>query len=266
MLKKRLIPCLLLKNGLLVRSEKFSIHQILGNPIHEVERFNHWSVDELVYLDITPDGDAGYDLRRDDMRVKDVADPLDILEDVSKTCFMPLTWGGRIRSIADMRERFRRGADKITLNTAAVENPDLLVEGSRAFGAQAMVVSMDVKRLADGRCEVLTRGGKKSTGLTPTDWAREVERLGAGEIFLNSIDRDGCARGYDLELIKSVVAATSVPVIACGGVGRYEDFVAGIRAGASAVSAANIFHFKELSDRGAKRVMRAGGVDVRSPQ
>lgn len=261
MLKKRLIPCLLLKNGLLIRSESFSIHQILGNPIHEVERFNEWNVDELVYLDITRD--EQYDLRRDDMKVKSLRDPLEILAHVSRTCFMPLTFGGRIRTVDDMRVRLNGGADKITLNTAAVETPDLITEGARNFGSQAIVVSIDVLRHESGRTEVFTHGGTKATGRDPVEWAREVERLGAGEIFLNSIDRDGTGRGYDLDLVSAVAHATSIPVIACGGVGRYEDFTAGIRAGASAVSAANIFHFKELSDRNAKRTMRAGGVDVR---
>jgi cyclase len=261
MLKKRLIPCLLLKSGLLIRSESFSIHQIIGNPIHEVERFNDWSVDELIYLDITRD--EQYDLRRDDMKVKSLGDPLEILAQVSHTCFMPLTFGGRIRTVEDMRSRLRGGADKITLNTAAVESPELVTEGARQFGSQAIVVSIDVLRHDSGRSEVHTHGGRKPTGLDPVAWAREVERIGAGEIFLNSIDRDGTGRGYDLDLIASVARATSIPVIACGGVGRYEDFVAGIRAGAAAVSAANIFHFKELSDRNAKRTMRKGGIDVR---
>lgn len=261
MLKKRLIPCLLLQNGLLVRSETFSIHQILGNPIHEVERFNQWSVDELVYLDITRDDT--YDLRRDDMKVKTLADPLQILDAVAKTCFMPLTFGGRIRTIEDMRVRFARGADKITLNTAAVDTPDLLTEGARTFGNQAMVVSIDVRRHADGTCEVFVDGGRRGAGYDPVWWAKQVEALGAGEIFLTSIDRDGTARGYDLDLVRSVAHATSIPIIACGGVGRYEDFAKAIAAGASAVSAANIFHFKELSDRNAKRTMRAAGIDVR---
>jgi cyclase len=261
MLKKRLIPCLLLKNGLLVRSESFTTHQILGNPIHEVERFNHWSVDELIYIDISQD--EHYDLRRDDMKVKSHGDPLQILDAVSRTCFMPLTFGGRIRTVEDIRVRIGRGADKVTINTAAIETPEVVREGARQFGSQAIVVSIDVRRYDDGRCEVFTHGGRTATGKTPTEWAREVEQLGAGEIFLNSIDRDGTARGYDLPLISEVAAATKIPVIACGGVGRYEDFAAGIEAGASAVSAANIFHFKELSDRQAKKVMKRAGVDVR---
>ena len=261
MLKVRLIPVLLLQNGLLVRSELFKIHQVIGNPIHEVQRFNEWNVDELVYLDITQG--AVYDLRREDHKVKGLTDPLEILDEVSKTCFMPLTWGGRIRSVDDMRQRFRRGADKITLNTSAVQSPELITEGAKLFGSQAMVVSIDVLRHPDGRPEVFIEGGRTATGLRPEALARKVEELGAGEILLQSIDRDGTGRGYDLELIQAVAAATRIPVIACSGVGRYEDYANAVRAGASAVAAANIWHFKELSDRGGKRALAKAGVAVR---
>jgi cyclase len=261
MLKKRLIPVLLLQNGLLVRSESFSIHQVIGNPIHEVQRFNEWSVDELIYVDISRD-DA-YDLRREDAKIRGLGDPLGILEAVSRTCFMPLTWGGRIRSVEDMRARISRGADKITLNTAAVRTPDLITAGAKVFGSQAIVLSIDSKRHPDGSREVFVDGGRTGTGLRPDDWAAEAERLGAGEILLQSIDRDGTGEGYDLELIESVASRTGIPVIACSGVGRYEDYAAGIRAGASAVAAANIWHFKELSDRGGKRALARAGIDIR---
>jgi cyclase len=261
MLKNRLIPCLLLKNGLLVRSELFKVHQIIGNPIHEVERFSQWSVDELIYLDISES--ESYDLRRDDTKVKRADNQLQILEDISRSCFMPLTFGGRIRNLNDIRERIQRGADKVAINTAAVECPTLITEGAKGFGSQCIVVSIDVLHHPDGRYEVFTRGGKKATGLEPMEWARRVEGLGAGEIFLNSIDRDGSGQGYDLNLIRRVASATRIPVIACGGVGQYQDFAKGIQAGASAVSAANIFHFKELSDRNAKRAMQRAGVAVR---
>ena len=176
MLRHRLIPVLLLKNGLLVRSELFNLHQIIGNPLYEVQRFNDWNVDELIYLDITREGE--YDIRRDDHKTKEMGGPLDILESVSKTCFMPLTWGGRIRTLDDMRIRFARGADKITLNTAAVENPGLVTEGARAFGNQAMVVSMDVKKTGNSY-EVFTTAVRKrpvsnrSLGRAkPNAWAR----------------------------------------------------------------------------------------------
>jgi cyclase len=261
MLKNRLIPVLLLQNGLLVRSELFKIHQVIGNPIHEAQRFNQWAVDELVYLDISRDDN--YDLRREDHKIKNLSEPLLILDEVSKTCFMPLTWGGRIRSVEDMRQRISRGADKITLNTAAFRTPELITEGAKVFGSQAIVVSIDVLRHADDRLEVFIDGGREATNVSPEDWAREAERCGAGEILLQSIDRDGTGRGYDLDLIRRVAAATSIPVIACSGVGRYEQYADGIHAGASAVAAANIWHFKELSDRSGKRALAKAGINVR---
>jgi len=260
-LKHRLIPVLLLQNGLLVRSELFRIHQIIGNPIHEVQRFNEWNVDELIYLDITRDDT--YDLRRADHRIQGLGDPLDIIEAVSRTCFMPLTWGGRIRSVDDMRERFRRGADKITINTGAVADPGLITAGAHTFGSQAIVVAIDVLRHVDGRAEVFVDGGTTATGLDTAEWARMAEEHGAGEIFLQSIDRDGTGRGYDRELIAAVADAVTVPVIACGGVGAFEHYAAGIAAGASAVAAANIWHFKEMSDRAGKRALARAGVPVR---
>lgn len=261
MLRHRLIPVLLLKNGLLVRSELFRIHQIIGNPLYEVQRFNEWNVDELIYLDITRDGD--YDLRRDDHKTKGLADPLEILEAVSRTCFMPLTWGGRIRSVEDMRARFARGADKITLNTAVVENPQLITDGAQAFGSQAIVASLDALRRTEGGWEVYLHGGATPTGRDPVELAREAEARGAGEILLQSIDRDGVGNGYDLDLIRAVCHAVRIPVIACSGVGRFEDYATAIKAGASAAAAANIWHFKELTDRQGKRAMARAGVPVR---
>lgn len=261
MLKTRLIPVLLLKGGLLVRSELFKIHQIIGNPLQEVKRFNEWNVDELIYLDITRDDT--YDTRRDDHKVKSMSDPLSIIEEVSKTCFMPLTWGGRIRSVEDMRARISRGADKVCINTGAVRQPELITAGAKVFGSQAIVVSIDVFRHDDGRHEVFIDGGRESTGLDPVAWAKDAASRGAGEIFLNSIDRDGTGRGYDLDLVSAVCESTEIPVIACGGVGRYEDYAKGVKAGASAVAAANIWHFKELSDRNGKRAMARAGVEVR---
>jgi cyclase len=261
MLKKRLIPVLLLKNGLLVRSQSFNVHQIIGNPIHEVKRFNEWNVDELVYLDISRDGD--YDLGRDDQKIKGLNDPLAILDEVSKTCFMPLTWGGRIRTIDDMRERISRGADKVAINSAAFHTPQLIEQGARQFGSQAIVISLDAIRSPDGTWEVKVDGGRTSTQKSPGDWARECEARGAGEILLQSIDRDGTGKGYDVELIRAVAGAVKIPVIACSGVGRYEHYRDGIAAGASAVAAANIWHFKELSDRGGKQALAKAGVDVR---
>jgi len=261
MLKKRLIPILLLKNGLLVRSESFKIHQIIGNPIYEAKRFNEWNVDELIYLDISKTHE--YDLRRDDHKIKGLRDPLTILDDVSKTCFMPLTWGGKIRTMNQMQQIISRGADKITINTVAVENSQLITQAANILGSQAIVVSIDVFRHTNGEMEVFINGGSQPTGLKPEKWAKEVEERGAGEILLNSINRDGTGVGYDLELIDMVSSDTKIPVIACGGVGRYEHYAEGIKAGASAVAAANIWHFKELSDRGGKRALAKAGIEVR---
>jgi len=263
--KVRLIPVLLLQNGLLVRSESFSIHQIIGNPINEVRRFNEWNVDELIYLDITRDG--GYSMRRDDHRYSQLDDPLDILSEVSRTCFMPLTWGGQIRTVDDMRERFARGADKITINSEAVRDPMLIRRGAGRFGNQAVVVSIDVKR-SDGVCpegqrEVWIDGGTTPTGLEPHAWAATAQAHGAGEILLQNITDDGRGQGYDLDCIRRVSESVDIPVIACSGVGRFEHYPEGVRAGAAAVAAANIWHFKELTDRQGKRALAEAGVEVR---
>jgi cyclase len=260
-LKVRLIPCLLLKNGLLVRSEEFSLHQVVGNPIHQVERFNAWAIDELIYLDITREG--SHDVRRDDHKIKSKADLADIIEEVSRTCFVPLTFGGNIRTIEDIRMRMTHGADKVTINTQAAATPEFITEAARTFGSQAIIVSIDVRSQGSDGWEVFTRWGKDATGLNAVEWAREAERRGAGEIFLNSIDRDGMAEGYDLPLIEAVSKAVTIPVIACGGVGRFPHLVEGVHAGASAVSAANIFHFTEHSTQRAKKVLAEAGVDVR---
>lgn len=261
MLKIRLIPILLLKNGQLVRSEDFSLHQIIGDPVHEVRRFNEWNVDELIYIDIT---EGEYDFkRRTDHKTKGLEDPLEILDEVSKTCFVPLTWGGRIRSFEDAVQRFRRGADKITLNSVLFETPEMVGKIARRYGSQAVVASIDVFRYEDGRYEVFTKGRKTATGIDPETWAREVERMGAGEILLQSINRDGKGTGYDLGLISLVTQAVEIPVIGCSGVGMYEHYAKGVEAGASAVAAANIWHFKELSDRNAKRALQRAGVNVR---
>lgn len=260
-LKKRLIPVLLLQNGVLVRSELFRIHQIIGNPLHEVDRFTEWNVDELVYLDISRDD--RYDLGREDQKVVGLADALGILDAVAERCFMPLTWGGRIRTLADIRERIARGADKVTLNTALIMSPELVTEGARVFGSQAIVASIDALRHPDGTLEAFVDGGRTATSMTPQALAAQAQELGAGEILLQSIDRDGTATGYDTDLIARVVEATTIPVVACSGVGRFEDYAAGIEAGASAVAAANIWHFKELADRAGKHALAEAGVDVR---
>jgi imidazole glycerol-phosphate synthase subunit HisF len=261
-LKTRLIPVLLLKDGLLIRSQSFSIHQFIGDPVHEVVRYNEWSVDELIYLDISR-GDS-YELGRHDTKVKRAQGVLDLLPQIASSCFVPLTFGGRIRTVDDIRTRLALGADKITINTAAVDTPDLITRGAEMFGNQCMVVCIDARRRPDGTYEVFVDGGRRATGLDVVEWARRVEALGAGEILLQSIDRDGLASGYDHELLAPVVQAVSIPVIALGGAGEYNHFgEVAAATGVSAVAAANIFHFKEMSDRFIKREMKRMGVPIR---
>jgi imidazoleglycerol phosphate synthase cyclase subunit len=262
--RPRLVPVLLLKHGLLVRSQLFKVHQVIGNPISTIMRLSNWNVDELVLLDIST-GDDFHDLRRDDLQIQyEGTTAADVLRQVSKVCSIPFTLGGRIRTIEDIRTRLRAGAEKVTLNTQAVATPEILAEAAGLFGSQAIAASIDARRTPNGGYEVYTGGGKTPTGLEVVAWAREVERLGAGEILLNSIDRDGSGQGYDIELIRAVTAAVSIPVIACGGVGQYEHFATAItEGGASAAAAANIFHFFELSYPFAKKAMIESGVPVR---
>lgn len=264
--RPRLIPCLLLKHGLIVRSQVFQIHQVIGNPMSTVQRFSNWNVDELILLDIS--ADDVHDLRRDDLQQHYAGSTaLDVLKAVSQVCFMPLAFGGRIRTLEDMRLRLSLGADKCVINTKAVEDPGFIREAARHFGSQCVVISIDARCSPDGKYQVYTQGGKHATGLEPADWARQVEALGAGEIFLNSIDRDGTAQGYDLDLIRQVTSVTTIPVIACGGVGRYEHFPTALQeAGASAASAANIFHFFELSYPFAKKACLEAGIPMRPVQ
>ncbi len=259
----RLIPVLLLKHGVIVRSQLFKVHQVIGNPMSTVQRLSNWNVDELILLDISKND--FHDLRRDDLQQRyQGSSALDVLREVAKVCFMPLGFGGRVRTLEDISCRLEAGADKIVINTAAVKNPGFVTEASRRFGAQCVVVSIDAKLRSDDRYEVYAEDGTWPTGRDPADWARELERLGAGEILLNSIDRDGSAAGYDLELIGRVTSAVTIPVIACGGVGKYTDFAPGVlKGGASAVAAANIFHFFELSYPFAKQTCIDVGVPMR---
>lgn len=261
MLKRRLIPVLFLKNGLIVRSDKFSYHQNLGNPLTEAKRYSSWDVDELIYIDISQE--KSYDLRRDDLRVKMERNQLlDILESISRVCFMPLTFGGGIRTLDDVRQRIQRGADKITVNSIAIEKPDFIRECSATFGSQCTVVSIDYKTVG-GRRKVF-KGGRIETDLDPIEWAKEVERLGAGEILLNSIDRDGAAEGYDIEFIKNVSDSVNIPVIACSGAGSFYDFIdLAKKTDVSAIAAGNIFHFTELAYPRAKEALLNSGINVR---
>lgn len=261
MKKNRLIPVLLLKNGFLVQSKSFSRYQNLGNPLTAVKRLSNWAADELIYLDITRD--SIYDTRRDDLGHPNRSNIIDIIRDVSKECSMPITVGGKIRSLDDIRERLFNGADKITINTKALEDPGFITEASRAFGTQCIVVSMDVKKVED-KYVVMSDGGRQSTGIDPVMWAHKIEDCGAGEIFLNSVDRDGQRNGYDIDLINMVSTTVKIPVIACGGVGEWSHLVEGLKqTSADAVAAANVFHYFDQSVYLAKKYMYEQGCNVR---
>lgn len=273
MLKPRLIPVLLLKNGILVRSRTFSLHQHTGDPLGQVERYTAWKADELIYLDINR-GDT-HDFRQTmsvigttssnrNMPATMTNDVISVIRYVSEKCMIPLTVGGKIRSIEDIRIRLKNGADKVSINTVALDDPSFIEKASKAFGNQCIVVCIDVKKEEDGSYQVYRGFGKEPTGRDPVGWAREIEKLGAGEILLQSIDRDGTGEGYDIPLIRSVSDAVSIPVIALGGVGKFSHLTEGLKEGhASAVAAANIFHFSEQSVIKAKKEMQAAGIDVR---
>lgn len=251
MLKKRLIACLLIRDGLIVQSIGFNRYLPIGRPRFPIEFVVKWDVDEIVLLDMsaTP---------------QNRAPDTEVLELLSRSCFVPLTVGGGIKSVDDVRQIIRAGADKAAVNAHAVARPQLISEIADVFGSQCVVVSMDCRLEKDGRYQVYTHSGSRPTGFTPEAWAKKVESLGAGEIFLNSIDRDGSKQGYELELIRRVSDSVSVPVIACGGVGNYTHFAPGIIEGrASAVAAANIFHYIEHSTIVAKAHLLQTGVDVR---
>lgn len=263
MLKNRLIPVVLLKNGVVVQSKKFRRYQSLGNPVTIVERVGDWGSDELIYLDISRESD--YDLGRSDSNYENHGTVLGILEDVARHCIVPLTFGGGIRTVDDVRARISRGADKVTLNRKALEAPKLIDDCAREFGSQAVVVSIDAKTVDGGGWEVFTDGNRTATGKSPEVWAREAQERGAGEILINSIDRDGAGQGYDLDLIAAVSDAVSVPVIALGGAREWEHFGAGLDAGADAVAAANIFSYMENSVYKAKKHLFDTGYNVRTP-
>jgi imidazole glycerol-phosphate synthase subunit HisF len=261
MKKNRLIPVLLLRNGWLVQSKGFKKYQNLGNPVFSVRRLSEWASDELIYLDISRDD--RYDMRREDIGHPNRQTFMEIIADVASQTFMPITVGGRIRTLRDIEERLARGADKIAINTIAAQNTSFIQQSARQFGSQCIVISMDVK-LVDGHYIVMTDGGTRNTGLNPMEWARRVEQEGAGEILLNSIDRDGMKSGYDIELLSQVADAVHVPVIACGGVGEWEHFGEALaKTRVDAVAAANIFHYVDQSVYLAKKYLFENGFNVR---
>jgi imidazole glycerol-phosphate synthase subunit HisF len=232
MIRPRAIPCLLLQNQGLVKTVRFKDPKYLGDPINIVKIFNDKQVDELIFLDITA-------------TVENKKPPFKLIERVATECFMPFGYGGGIRSLDDMRILFNIGVEKIAVNSYAVENPSFIHAAADLFGVQAMVVSMDVKKNWRGKYELYTHGGRQATGLDPVRFAIEMEKQGAGELLVNSIDRDGTMQGYELELIRQVSAAVGIPVIACGGARNVQDLAAAIKqGGASAVAAGSMFVFK----------------------
>lgn len=254
---------LLLKNGFLVQSKLFQRHQNLGNPVIAVKRLSEWAADELIYLDISRDD--VYDLKRDDLGTPNRSSVMDIIADVSKVAHMPIAVGGKIRTIEDIRMRLSNGADKVCINTKPLESPEFITEAAQEFGSQCVVVSMDVKKTEDGY-RVFSKGGQIPTELDPVTWARRVEGLGAGEILVNAIDRDGARTGYDLDLISSIADSVKIPVIALGGVGEWEHFGEALaKTNVDAVAAANIWHYIDQSVYLAKKYLYDKGYNVRPP-
>jgi imidazole glycerol-phosphate synthase subunit HisF len=251
MLAKRIIPCLDVTEGRVVKGTKFVQLRDAGDPVECAKEYNRQGADELVFLDIT----ASSDHRRT---------MIDVVERTAEQCFMPLTVGGGIRSLTDVRDMLLAGADKVSMNTAAIQRPALITEAAEAFGVQCIVVAIDAKKEPAGGWRVYTHGGRKPTELDAIEWASAAARLGAGEILLTSMDADGTKDGYDLRLTAAVSTAVSIPVIASGGAGRLEHLETALREGhADAVLAASIFHFGEYSVADAKRFLSEHGIHVR---
>jgi cyclase len=255
MLAKRIIPCLDVNAGRVVKGVNFVSLKDAGDPVEIARRYDEQGADELTFLDITASSDA-----RDIM--------LHVVEQVAEQVFIPLTVGGGVRAVEDVRRLLNAGADKVSMNTAAIKDPELVARASGKVGSQCIVVAIDAKRVADldgvPRWEVFTHGGRNPTGLDAVEWARKVEALGAGEILLTSMDRDGTKSGFDLALTRAVSDAIRIPVIASGGVGTLDHLVDGVLEGrADAVLAASIFHFGEHTVREAKLRMRSRGIEVR---
>ncbi len=247
----RVIPCLDVKDGRVVKGVNFTSLRDAGDPVEQAQAYDEAGADELMFLDITASSDG-----RSAM--------LDMIARTADACFMPLAVGGGVRTVEDARRLLRSGADKVSVNTAAVENPQLIAACADAFGEQCVVAAIDVKQVEAGRWEVFTYGGRKATGLDALDYAATAVTCGAGEILLTSMDRDGVKGGYDIALLKRFSEAVPIPVIASGGAGSAQHMVEAVRdGGASAVLAASIFHFGEVSLSEAKAAMAAAGLPVR---
>ncbi len=251
MLAKRIIPCLDVTDGKVVKGVNFVELRDAGDPVEAARRYDEQGADELTFLDITATSDNR------DMILK-------VIEDVAAQVFIPLTVGGGVRKVEDVRRLLNSGADKISINTAGVKDPDLIGNACATYGSQCIVVAIDAKRCAPHKWEVYTHGGRRPTGIDAVEWAKKVEKLGAGEILLTSMDGDGTKQGFDLELTQTISDAVEIPIIASGGVGTLQHLVDGVTIGkADAVLAASIFHFGEYTIQQAKEYMRDHGVTVR---
>ena len=251
MLKTRIIPCLDVHDGRVVKGVNFINLVDAGDPVEQARVYDYQGADEICFLDITASSEE-----RDTL--------YNVVSSTAAQCFMPLTVGGGVREVEDVRKLLLAGADKVSINTAAVKRPELVSEASEKFGRQCIVVAMDAKKSKTGDFEIFTHGGRNETGISAVHWAQRVVQLGAGEILLTSMDRDGTGDGFDIELTKKVTEAVSVPVIASGGVGNLDHMVEGIRdGGASAVLAASIFHFGKFSIADAKIYMQKAGLNIR---
>jgi cyclase len=253
-LAKRIIPCLDVTGGRVVKGVNFVALRDAGNPVEIARRYDEQGADELCFLDITASSDE-----RDTI--------VQVIEAVAEQVFIPLTVGGGVRSVADVRKLLNAGADKVSINTAAVQSPTLVEEAAGRFGSQCIVVAIDAKQVADGalpRWEVFTHGGRRATGLDALEWGRRMQAAGAGEILLTSMDRDGTKAGFDLPLTRALSDALEIPIIASGGAGNLDHLVDAIQVGhADAVLAASIFHYGEFTIGEAKRRLAAGGIEVR---
>jgi cyclase len=250
-LAKRIIPCLDVHAGRVVKGVRFVELRDAGDPVEIARRYDEAGADEIAFLDITASSDA-----RDTI--------VAVIERVADQVFIPLTVGGGVRSVEDVRKLLNAGADKVSINTAAVENPGLVAQAAHRFGSQAIVVAVDARASGPGRWEVYTHGGRKARGLDAVEWAANMAAHGAGEILLTSMDRDGTKSGFDLALTRAVTSAVAVPVIASGGVGTVEHLAEGVeQGGADAVLAASVFHFGEITVGEAKRFLAARGIEMR---
>ena len=251
MLKKRIIPCLDVKDGRTVKGVNFIDLIDAGDPVAQASFYDRAGADELCFLDITASSD-----NRDTL--------LDVVARTAEKCFMPLTVGGGIRTVDDIRRLLLAGADKVSINTAAVSNPEFVREASNKFGSQCIVVAIDAKIVAPGKWEIFTHGGREPTGIDALDWGVLMEKNGAGELLVTSMDKDGTRSGFDLDLTRGMADNVGIPVIASGGVGNLDHLVDGIREGhASAVLAASIFHFGEFTIGEAKAYLADKGIDIR---